>query len=62
MNFSNKKLFSYKVISRFLICVLFAQVLFPIQIHMHYESGKVNQDNKDHVIDYHNKVIGDIKK
>ena len=61
MDCSNKKLFSYKFISRLLTCVLFAQVLFPIQIYVHHESGTANHDNEDHVIDYHNKVIGDIE-
>ena len=36
------------------------QVLFPIQVHMHHESDVASHNSEHHIVDYHNKVIGDI--
>ncbi len=60
MNYTNKTSLRYKVITRLLICVLFVQVLFPLQIHMHHDSDTAAHGH--HVVDYHNKVVGDINE
>lgn len=58
MNHTNKTSLRYKVITRLLICVLFVQVLFPLQVHMHHDSDTASHGH--HVVDYHNKIVVDI--
>lgn len=47
-----------------LLLALFAQVLFPLQIHIHHATGAAapaHEHAHEHIVDYHNKLIVDFE-
>ena len=48
-----------------LLLALFAQVLFPLQVHIHHASGaaaSAHEHAHEHIVDYHNKLIVDFEE
>ena len=48
-----------------LLFALFAQVLFPIQVHIHHATGTAApalEHTHEHIVDYHNKLIVDFEE
>ena len=46
-----------------LLLALFAQVLFPLQIHIHHATGAAaHKHAHEHIVDYHNKLIVDFEE
>ena len=48
-----------------LLLALFAQVLFPLQIHIHHATGAAApalEHAHEHIVDYHNKLIVDLEE
>lgn len=45
-----------------LLLALFAQVLFPLQMHIHHATGAAAPAHEhEHIVDYHNKLIVDLE-
>ena len=47
-----------------LLLALFAQVLFPLQVHIHHATGAAapaHEHAHEHIVDYHNKLIVDFE-
>ena len=47
-----------------LLLALFAQVLFPLQVHIHHAPGAAapaHEHAHEHIVDYHNKLIVDFE-
>ena len=48
-----------------LLLALFAQVLFPLQMHIHHATGAAapaHEHAHEHIVDYHNKLIVDFEE
>ena len=46
-----------------LLLALFAQVLFPLQIHIHHATDAAAHEHAhEHIVDYHNKLIVDFEE
>lgn len=48
-----------------LLLALFAQVLFPLQVHIHHATGAAaptHEHAHEHIVDYHNKLIVDFEE
>ena len=61
MNHGITQSMNRKPLAWLLLLVLFAQVLFPLQIHVHHAASAAT-DEHEHVVDYHNKLILDFEE